>query len=124
VRRTAARFALAAIILSTFGTIGSAARVVEIRLRGHYFPAPATVIVNIAIEPASDNYQLLVEADSETFFRASQIDLAGMDEKRVHTLQFKNLPGGEYSLRAELRSKTDVLGQATQALTVTGMGGR
>lgn len=103
---------------------GSAAQVVEIMLRGHYYSAPATVILNVAIEPDADNYRLAVEAESERFFRSSTLELEGESDKRIHTIQFKNLPEGEYILRAEVRSKTAVRGKAQQELTVTGVGGR
>ncbi len=123
-RRFAAWTFAAAVILTTLVTPGNAAQVVEIRLRGHYFSAPATVVVNVAIEPGADNYKLLIEADSAKFFRSSEIELAGVDDKRIHTVQFKNLPEGEYLLRAEVQSRTAVLGQATQELTVMGIGGQ
>lgn len=115
---------LAAVTIITFTIPGTATQIVEIRLRGHYFSAPATVVVNIAVEPASDHYRLIVEADSAKFFRASEIELAGANEKRIHTLQFKNLPEGQYMLRAQVQSRTETLGQATQELRVMGIGGR
>jgi len=124
VPRTTACAILAAVTVLTITIPGTAAQVVEIRLRGHYFSAPATVVVNVAIEPASDHYRLFVEADSERFSRASEIELAGADGKRVHTLQFQNLPEGIYTLRAEVRSRTEILGKATHELRVLGSGAR
>jgi hypothetical protein len=121
VTRPAARTVLA-VILTSLVIPGTASQVVEIRLRGHYFSAPATVVVNIAIEPAADNYRLVIEADSPKFFRSSKIELTGSDDKRIHTIQFKNLPEGAYMLRAEVQSRTAVLGQASQELTVMGGG--
>jgi hypothetical protein len=121
VRRTAAWIVLAAATLTTMAISGNAAQVVEIRLRGHYFSAPATVIVNIAIEPDSANRKLVIAADSERFFRSSEIVLSGEGDARIHTVEFKNLPQGEYMLRAEVRSLTEVRGQATLGLTVMGI---
>lgn len=121
-RRTAAIAILAIIATPLLAVRGSAAQVVEIMLRGHYFPAPATVIVNVAIHPDIDNYRLVIEADSERFFRSSQIELTGDTDKRIHTIQFKNLPEGAYVLRAEVRSRTEVRGHTQQNLTVTGIG--
>ena len=123
-RRLVAWSCFAVVALTTLVTPGSAAQVVEIRLRGHYFSAPATVIVNVAIEPDAENRRLTIEADSARFFTSSQVELVGASDKRIHTMQFKNLPEGDYVLRAEVRSKTELRGQAMQELTVTGVGGR
>jgi hypothetical protein len=122
VRRTTA-IALLAIVTPMLAVRGSAAQVVEIMLRGHYYSAPATVIVNVAIHPDAENHRLVIEADSERFFRSSQLELSGDKDKRIHTIQFKNLPEGQYVLRAEVRSRTEVRGQTQQNLTVTGVGG-
>ncbi len=123
-RRTTACALLAIITLPMVAVRGSAEQIVEIMLRGHYFAAPATVIVNVAVQPDAANHKLLIEAESERFVRTSLIELEGEDDKRIHTIQFKSLPEGEYILRAELRSRTEVRGHALQTLTVTGVGGR
>ena len=123
-RRTTA-FALLAIITTPMLAVrGSAEQIVEIMLRGHYYSAPATVIVNVAIQPDAANHKLLIEAESERFVRSSLIELQGDGDRRIHTIQFKSLPEGEYTLRAEVRSRTEVRGQALQTLTVTGVGGQ
>jgi hypothetical protein len=124
VRRLLSYVTLAAATLTMLPIRGSAGEIVEIHLRGHYFSAPATVIVNVAIEPDANNHTLLIEADSARFYRSSELELAGELEKRIHTIQFKGLPEGIYTLRAEVRSLTETRGQATQELTVTGMGGQ
>jgi hypothetical protein len=33
-------------------------------------------------------------------FRASELELEGANEKRLHSVEFKNLPAGNYILRA------------------------
>ena len=98
-----------------------AKEIVEIRLRGHFFPAPATIPITVAVEPGADNRSLIVEADSDDYYRSSMIELDGEREKRLHTVEFKSLPAGEYVLRAQVRSKTDVLGTAVNELVVTGI---
>jgi hypothetical protein len=103
---------------------GGARDVVEIRLYGHYFAEPATVRITVAVEPDAENRALRIEADSEDMFRASDITLEGADEKRLHSLEFKNLPAGYYTLRAEVRSATAVRGMAMQEVVVTGSGVR
>ena len=113
-------FALAAALIQT----GAAKDVVEIRLRGHYFAEPATVQITVAVEPAADHRALVIEADGEKYFRSSVLALAGENEKRLHTVEFKSLPAGVYVLRAQVRSTEDILATATQDLVVTGVGGR
>ena len=124
IRRTLVGLSLTAFL--TIGTMmpGDAAEVVELRLHGHYFAEPATVHVTIAVEPDAQNRVLRIEADSDQLFRGSEIALAGANEKRIHSIQFKNLPAGHYTLRAEVRSATEIRGTARQELTVTGGGAR
>ena len=114
-------------LAAAFITIGAmttppspAREIVEIRVRGHYFSAPATVPITVAVEPGAQNRMLVVEADSEDYFRSSGVELAGENEKRLHAVEFKSLPAGEYTIRAEVRSKSEVLGTAVGALVVTG----
>jgi len=106
-------------------TIGSSAEeMVQIRLRGHYYAEPATVQITVAVEPASNNRTLVIEADGDNYFRSSALLLDGQNEKRLHSVEFKNLPAGSYTLRAQVRSSEDVLATTTQDLVVTGTGGR
>lgn len=99
---------------------GSATDVVEIRVNGHYFAEPATVEIIVAVEPDQANRTLRVEADGDRFFRSSEITLAGSSEKRLHNLEFRNLPAGFYEVRAEVLSTRDVRGMAVQDLEVMG----
>ena len=123
--RTTARLALPlAFALATVATIGHATEVVEIQLRGHYFAEPATVRITVAVEPDADNRMLLIEADGDRFYRASELELSGADDPRLHSLVFKNLPAGNYMLRAAVYSADALRGQATQELTVTSSGAR
>jgi hypothetical protein len=104
-------------------TVGDANDIVEIRLRGRYYAEPATVQITVAVEPDAVNRALRVEADGERMFRSSEIRLAGAGEKRIHTLEFKNLPAGEYMLSAQVYSTAELRAVATQHVTVSG-GGR
>ena len=104
------------------GVAGSAKDNVEIRLAGHFFAEPATVQLVVAIEPDAENRTLRVEADGDTMFCATEIELAGAKEQRLHTIQFKNLSAGGYTLRAEVLSNSAVRSQATQEIRVTGDG--
>lgn len=98
-----------------------AKELIEIRMRGHYFAAPATIPVTVAVEPAANNRTLIVEVDGEDYFRSSGKDLDGENERRFHTVEFRNLPAGRYALRARVMSTSAVLGSAVEGLVVTGM---
>ena len=116
-RRFAPFIAIAAVVF--LGIVTAGRQVVEIRLRGHYYPEPATVRLTVAVEPQEKNRLLRIEADSDAMYRATEVELAGENDKRLHLVEFRNLAAGEYQLRAEVLSATGVLGQATQQLVVT-----
>jgi hypothetical protein len=99
-----------------------AQQIVEIRLRGRFFTEPATVRVTIAVQPDHDNRVLIVQADGDRLFRSSEVRLDGERGQRIHIVEFKNLPAGEYVLRAEVRSEAEIRG-AVEELLVVGMAG-
>jgi hypothetical protein len=120
-----ARIGAVIIALISIATLRAfAGDVVEIRLRGHYFSEPATVQITVAVEPDAANRVLRVEADGDRMYRATEVTLQGEGDKRLHTVEFKNLPAGAYELRAEVLSSDHVRGMATQELLVAGVGGR
>ena len=112
---------IATLILAVLDSKLPSKEVVEIKVHGHFFSAPATIPVTIAVEPAVKNRSLVIEADSEDYYRSSAIELDGENEKRLHTLELRSLPAGEYVIRAQVRSKTEVLATAVEGLVVTGV---
>jgi hypothetical protein len=114
------KHAAAAVILSAGAVTLEGRDVVEIRLRGRYYSEPATVRVLVAVEPDDANRTLVVEADGERLFRSSEVTLEGDRDQRVHTVEFKNLPAGEYVLRAEVRSASKIRGIDEAQLLVVG----
>lgn len=121
-RRIIAWIFVTALLASAGAIPGDAFDVVEIRLRGRYFIEPATVRILVAVEPDAENRVLRIEADGESMYRSSDVTLSGAGEKRLHSVEFKNLPAGHYMLRAEVRSAHEVRGSASQGLVVTGSG--
>lgn len=122
VRRTVA-WALAFVLMGATGAPpGNAAEAVRIIMRGTYFREPATVRFLVAVEPNDENRFLWVEAESADLYRASQVSLNGAAEKRLHGFVFTSLTGGQYMLRAEVRSKSVVRGLATRSIVVVGEG--
>ena len=109
-------------LVALTGTAGSAKDNVEIRLTGRFFAEPATVQLVVAVEPDAENRTLRVEADGDNMFCATEIQLAGAKEQRLHTVEFKNLSAGGYTLRAQVMSTSTVKSQAEQEIMVTGDG--
>ena len=109
-------------LVALSGTSGSAKDNVEIRLNGRFFAEPATVQLIVAVEPNAENRRLRVEADGDSMYRSTEIDLAGDKEQRLHTVEFKNLSAGGYTLRAQVLSNESVRSQAEQEIMVTGDG--
>ena len=103
-------------------TRGIAASVVEIKLSGAYFAEPATLQMTVTVEPHDANRTLWIEADGDGIYRSSEIPLNGANEKRLHQVNFKGLPAGHYSLRAQVRSSTGVRGMAAREIKVIGLG--
>ena len=123
-RRISIFAVFAAALMTTGARQGHASEVVEILLRGHYFVEPATVQITVAVEPDAKNRALRIEADGDRMFRASQLTLDGATEKRIHAVEFKNLPAGNYILRAEVLGASDVRAMVEQELVVSGSGMR
>ncbi|TML17219.1 MAG: hypothetical protein E6G39_04740 [Actinobacteria bacterium] len=109
-------------LVALTGTADSAKDNVEIRLTGRFFAEPATVQLVVAVEPDAENRTLRVEADGDNMFCATEIQLAGAKEQRLHTVEFKNLSAGGYTLRAQVMSTSTVKSQAEQEIMVTGDG--
>src|ERR671925_566169 len=78
--------------------------------------------IPVAVEPDAENRTLRIEADGTDMFRASEVALNGVNEKRLHAFTFKNLSAGHYTLRAHVMSASEVRGMATNEMTVTGAG--
>jgi hypothetical protein len=122
VKRRAIAWFVVPVVLIAGATAGDANQVVEIALHGRYFSEPANVRILVAVEPDENNRSLRLEADGTDMFRASEMSLEGLREKRLHTFTFKNLSAGYYTLRAQVMSSNAVRGTATSEVVVTGSG--
>ena len=107
-------------LLGAAAISSSANELVELRVNGRYFSEPATIRMIVMVEPDQANRTLRIEADGDRFFRSTELNLEGLSEKRLHAVEFKNLPAGWYELRAEVRSGKEVRAMASQELTVVG----
>jgi hypothetical protein len=64
--------------------------------------APANLIVRTMIEADAGNRAIAIVADSQDFFRSSQIQLDGDHAPRTNTFEFRTLPSGTYQVKATL----------------------
>ena len=90
-------------MLSASGVTGANEKL-TLRVTPNVSSAPSTVIVKATVAKNSDNRWLLIEADSGTFFRSSEIQLDGDKAPLVTEVRLPNLPGGEYTVMAVLRN--------------------
>jgi hypothetical protein len=64
--------------------------------------APANLIVRAFVEADADNRAIAVIAESEDFYRSSEIQLDGDHAPRINTFEFRSLPSGTYHVKALL----------------------
>jgi hypothetical protein len=64
--------------------------------------APANLIVRATIENNSANRSVEIVAESEDFYRSSEIELEGNTAPRTSMFEFRSLPPGAYEVRAVL----------------------
>jgi hypothetical protein len=64
--------------------------------------APTNLTVRVHVTPDAANRALEVTADSDTYYRSSRIQLDGQHASTTMVLEFRNVPGGDYDVRATL----------------------
>jgi len=64
--------------------------------------APAILTVRAVVEPSPDNRVLEIAAESNEFFRSSQVQVDGERGVALNVVQFKNLPTGLYRVTCVL----------------------
>jgi hypothetical protein len=81
--------------------------------------APADLIVRTMIESSEANRAIEIVAESEDFYRSSEIPLDGQRAPRTAQLAFRGLPGGVYTVRAVLKgTKEEQLAEMRQEINV------
>src|SRR4029078_10652711 len=68
--------------------------------------APANLVVRAGAETAADNRAIAVVAESDDFYRSSEIQLDGDHAPRTNTFEFRSLPPGHYSVKAVLMGRS------------------
>ena len=80
--------------------------------------APANLIVRAMVEADKDNRAIEMVADSDDFYRSSEVQLDGARAPRFTSLEFRSLPPGSYQIRVTLmgtnsRQRASVLAQVS-----------
>ena len=100
------RFTLAAAtvigLICGSGSTGASEKL-SLRVTPNVSSAPSTVIVRAYVTPDAKNRLLLVEADSGSFFRSSEIQLDGDKAPTLTEFRLNSLPSGEYTVSALLK---------------------
>lgn len=65
--------------------------------------APANLVVRATILADESNRTVQIIAESEEFYRSSEIQLEGDHAPRTTQFEFRSLPQGSYEVRAVLR---------------------
>jgi hypothetical protein len=95
------------------------------RVSPAYSYEPATLIVQLSIEPDSNNRVVRVIAESADFYRSSDIALDGDRAVRTNVISYRSLPAGDYEVRSVLfGARGQERAMVSQAVSVLNAGGR
>jgi uncharacterized protein (DUF58 family) len=61
--------------------------------------APANLRIRVMVEPNAANRSVTVAAESDDFFRSSEVALEGDQGPRTIYFEFRGVPGGQYEVR-------------------------
>lgn len=64
--------------------------------------APANLYIRVSIEPHADNRVVSVAAESENYYRSSDIALEGDQGPRTVIVEFRSVPEGQYEIRGAI----------------------
>jgi hypothetical protein len=92
-------------LLLASGASGASEKLL-LRVTPNVSSAPSTVVVQATVARNADNRWLHIEAESGAFFRSSEVQLEGDKAPMITEIRLKNLPGGEYTVRAVLRDSS------------------
>jgi hypothetical protein len=82
--------------------VSGAGEPIAIRVSPAVSFAPANLVVQTTIEADAGNRAVEIVAESDDFYRSSQIQLEGEKAPRTNRFEFRSLPPGTYEVRARL----------------------
>jgi hypothetical protein len=96
------RLALCGILTAALGQHSQGSAPLTLKVSPTVSFAPATVFIRASIEADANNRSIVVTAESEEFYRSSEMPLDGDRAPRTNLFEFRSLPGGEYQVSAIL----------------------
>jgi uncharacterized protein (DUF2141 family) len=113
---------LAGAMLLAVTSLG-ARQLLDLHISPSVSTAPATFKVRATVPPDADNRAITFSADSESFFRSSEVQLDGDKAPRTILMEFRDLPAGTYEVSAVLNGAGGKqLAGAHSTVVVTGFG--
>ena len=86
---------------------------------------PASLTIQLSIEPDAENRAVRIIAESVEFYRSSEVELDGDRAPRTSVFRYRSLPAGDYEVRSLLiGARGQERAMAKQAVSVLGAGGR
>ena len=104
----------------TFGTSASSDDLLGIHLERTVLTAPGVLRITVAVSRRDVNRSFSVEAESDNYYRRSDVSLEGGTAPRLHTIVYRGVPEGRYIIRVELSGVSTVLALARQQAVVRG----
>ena len=98
------RMLLVGLLIASAGPLGANARL-SIKVSPAVAFAPADLTMRATIVPDSRNRMLQIIAESDDYYRSSDIQLDGEWAPRTTTVEFRSVPGGMYQVRASLKDE-------------------
>jgi hypothetical protein len=94
------------ICLGTIAVRGVARGAVPLAMRVDPYVAfaPADLRVQLEITPNASNRSIMVVAESEEFYRSSELPLEAEEAPHAITIEFRGVPRGQYSVSSETRN--------------------
>lgn len=85
--------------------------------------APADLMIRASVDANDANRKLEIVAESDDYYRSSEVQLDGASAARTNLVSFRGLPGGAYTVRVIVRgSRGEVLGSNTATAHVVTRG--
>lgn len=84
--------------------------------------APATASITVTVERNEQNRVLVIEDDSDLYYRSSQVQLDGDKAARTHLLVFRGLPPGEHRVSAVVHGTNGLRARVSRTVMVVGLG--
>jgi hypothetical protein len=99
-------FLIAVLMLSSVPPHAGARERMTLKVSPAVSFAPANLVVRATIEVDAENRSIEIIAESEDFYRSSEIQLSGDSAPRTNQFEFRSLPQGTYEVKAILYGST------------------